>query len=76
MQLRLLTHDTLVLLEQIAGQMGAGGRKGKRLLSMDQQTRKDAFPGEPPRAPAKGGAAKEREGQPAPSGVRLFREPI
>ncbi len=76
MQLRLLTHDTLVLLEQIAGQMGAGGRKGKRLLSMDQQTRKDAFPEEPPRAPAKGGAAKEQGRQPAPSGVRLFREPI
>lgn len=76
MQMRMMTHDTLVLLEQIAGQMGGRGRQGKRMLSMDQKTRKDAFPGEPPPEPAKGGAAKEQGRQPATSGVRLFREPV
>lgn len=76
-QLRLLTHDTLVLLQQIAGQLetGGGGSRGKsrRLLSSNPEMRAKVFPEEKSPDSGRRGSGKGEKG---PSKVRLFNEPV
>ena len=47
-QLRVLTHDTLVLLEHIASQLTALGSGGQQILSQDQNLRQQIFSMEAP----------------------------
>jgi biopolymer transport protein ExbB/TolQ len=84
MQLRLLTHDTLLLLEQIAGRLGPVTGRNPRLLSMERAVRRQAFPEsegapgltrleeEPPRPPPDV-EADPSPGDPESSRVRLFK---
>ena len=74
-QLRVLTHDTLLLLEQIAGRLSPDGKGGGRLLSTDPKLRAQVFSGA--ELPASKPEQKEPE---ADSGegsgpVRLFKGP-
>jgi hypothetical protein len=69
MQLRMLTRDTLMLLDQIAGQLGRMTGEAPKLLTGDSRLRDTAFTGALP-------AAREAEDKPpdGPEAVRLFRE--
>jgi biopolymer transport protein ExbB/TolQ len=76
-QLRVLTHDTLLLLEQIAGRLEpTPGRKG-RMLSADRAVRAQVFGPKP--ASGLTSLDDEPEGEPPPpddegAQVRLFKE--
>ena len=78
MQLRLLTHDTLILLDQIAGRLGAAGEGRLPLLSQNEQVRGRAFgveedpeslPDGPPRGTGSQRAGGRRRASP---NIRLF----
>jgi hypothetical protein len=72
-QLRLLTHDTLLLLEQIASQLGRLSGENRRLLSDNRTLRAKLFPEQPaPATPAPTEAERATGEEPAP--VRLFKE--
>jgi biopolymer transport protein ExbB/TolQ len=66
MQLRVLTRDTLILLDQIAGHLQRLGGRVPNLLSADSRLRETAFTGEeaPPSESQESGS----------EAVRLFRE--
>ena len=69
MQLRMLTRDTLVLLDQIAGQLGRVTGQAPQLLTGDARLRDTAFTGAMPAAPR-----AEDKPPDGPESVRLFRE--
>ena len=72
-QMRVLTHDTLLLLEQISGRLGPASSKGGRLLSKDQNLRASVFPGEGGRG--SGNAPESGDEPEVPGPVRLFKGP-
>jgi len=76
-QLRVLTHDTLLLLEQIAGRLSPGGGGGGRMLTADRKLRSQVFGGaEKSGAKPRAGEAEMEEDSPEGSGpVRLFKGP-
>ncbi|MEE8435560.1 MAG: MotA/TolQ/ExbB proton channel family protein, partial [bacterium] len=76
-QLRVLTHDTLLLLEQIAGRLAPDGKGGGRMLSTDRKLREQVFSGadQPASKPGQGEPAVEKEGGEGPGPVRLFKGP-
>lgn len=72
MQLRVLTHDTLLLLEQLASRMGPLPASKGRLLSTDRSVRAQVFPSD-----AASGLThldEERKEEAGDSPVRLFKE--
>lgn len=82
MQLRLLTHDTLLLLEQIAGQLQRLTGEPPALLSANERVRAQAFPHHPEHPPPDAEAVEEppepasaevERAQAAPR-IRLFEE--
>lgn len=76
-QLRVLTHDTLLLLEHIAGQLGPSVSRGGRMLSTDRKLRSQIFaPSETPGTKADKTASVEEEVSEETTGpVRLFKGP-
>ena len=84
MQLRLLTHDTLLLLEQIAGHLQRFSPPAGELLSANERVRAQTFGAEPPRgdrpldAADEPGAPEPARREPSTSAgqarIRLFEE--
>lgn len=76
-QLRVLTHDTLLLLETIAGRLAPGGRSGGRMLTADSKLRGQVFAGsdQPASKPGQKEPAVEKDGGEASGPVRLFKDP-
>lgn len=76
-QLRVLTHDTLLLLETIAGRLAPDGKGGGRLLSADRKLRAQVFSGadQPASKPKQGESAAEADGGEGSGPVRLFKDP-
>jgi hypothetical protein len=75
MQLRMLTRDTLILLDQIAGQLTRLNGVPPKLLSADSRLRETAF--SPPREMAEEPAAEQpplEKGATEAEAIRLFRE--